>query len=118
MTDRRDGLALLAGEVVVSALALALVATSTTPVTLANHQLPPAVLGATLLVGGAALGALRTADNVHARAALGELGLAIAIAITIATNANPLTVGVAAAIAIASTTLRVDTDRIHTVIDR
>jgi len=117
VTNRRDGLALLAGELVVVALALVLVDTNPTTVELGGRTLPPAVPGATVLVVGAALGALRTAETVDAHAALGELGLGIAIAIAIATNANPLTIGIAAAIGVASATLRVDTERIHTVLN-
>lgn len=119
VTDSREGLALLAGEVVVAALALVLVAASPTvdPVTLVDQELPPTALGAGFLVVGAALGALRTADNVDARAAVGELGVGVAIAIAIAANTRPTVVAVAVAVAAASVILRVDSDRIHTVLD-
>ncbi|NHN41215.1 hypothetical protein G9C85_06130 [Halorubellus sp. JP-L1] len=119
MTHRREGLALLAGEVVVVALALVLVATERTvdPVSLAGVRLPHAVLGAGLVVVGAALGALRTADHVDRHAAVGELGLGVAVALALAT-ANPVALAAATAIALASARLRVDRDRLHAVLDR
>ncbi|WP_227133716.1 hypothetical protein [Halorubellus salinus] len=119
MTDRRDGLALLAGELVVVSLALVLVATKSTadPVAVAGIVLPPTALGAGLVVVGAALGALRTADHVDPSAAVGELGLGVAAALAL-TTAHPLALAAAGAVALLSARLRVDLDRVRTVLGR
>lgn len=119
VTDRRDGLALLAGEVVVIALALVLVAASsnTTPVALAGVRVPPTALGGGLVVAGAALGALRTADHVDARAAVGELGLGVAAALAL-TAAHPLALAAAATIGLASARLRIDHRRVRAILGR
>jgi len=119
VTHRREGLALLAGESVVVALALVVVAAKHTvdPVSVAGVLLPPAALGAALVVVGAALGALRTADHVDRHAALGELGLGVAVALALATH-HPFALAAAAAVALASARLRVDLDQLHAVLDR
>ena len=119
VTDRREGLALLAGELVVVSLALALVAAKNTagPVEVAGIVLPSTALGGGLVVVGAALGALRTVDHVDPTAALGELGLGVAAALALAT-ANPLALATAGAVALLSAHLRVDLGRVRTVLDR
>jgi hypothetical protein len=119
VTERREGLALLAGEVVVVALALVLVAASAnaTPVTLAGVRLPPTALGGGLLVAGAALGALRTADHVDARAAIGEVGLGVAAALAL-TNPNPVALAAAGTVGLASARLRLDPQRVRAVLGR
>jgi len=119
VTDRRDGLALLAGEVVVVALALVLVAAraNADPVTLAGRLVPPTALGGVLVVAGAALRALRTADHVDARAAVGELGLGVAAALAL-TTAHPLALATAATLGLTSARLRIDVQRVRAVLDR
>lgn len=119
MTHRRDGLALLAGELVVVSLALVLVTThdATTSVAIAGVVLPPTALGGGLVVVGAALGALRTADHVHPRAAVGELGLGVAAALAL-TVATPLGLAAAVGVALSSAHLRIDPGRVRTVLDR
>jgi hypothetical protein len=119
VTDRREGLALLAGEVVVVALALVLVAASANadPVTLVGVHVTPTALGGGLVVAGAALGAVRTAEHVDARAAIGELGLGGAAALALTTR-HLLALAVAFVVGLASARLRVDAQRVRTVLQR
>lgn len=118
MTDSRPGLALLAGEVVVLTLALAVVATSPNvdPIPVFDVAIPPGTLGGAIVAAGGALGALRTTATAGYRHAFGELGIAVALATAIAVGANPLALALATAIAIASITLRVDPTHIQRVL--
>lgn len=119
VTDRREGLALLAGELVVVSLALVLVAAKSAAdaVAVAGIVLPPTALGGGLVVVGAGLGALRTADHVDPTAAVGELGLGVAAALAL-TTAHPLALATAGTVALLSARLRVDLGRVRTVLDR
>lgn len=119
VTDSRHGLALLAAEVVVLALALVLVASEPRVALhgVLDTPIAPTVLGGAFVAVGVALGALRTATLTGPRAAVGELGIGVALAVAIALGASALVLAAAVGIAAASASLRIDSDHLHAVTD-
>jgi hypothetical protein len=115
MTDVKSGLAVLAGEIVVIALAFAVLAREQGVAAFDVLTVDAVGVAAALVVAATAIGAIRTARTTGATNALGELGVGVAVALAVALEGAPVALAVAGVLALASVALRVDGGRVQAV---